>query len=312
VSPIWDTQGNLIAIRWLLNDVTQQTQAHQELRRAKEELETRIAQQNRALRKANARLKNEIADREKASEKINAYSLALEQVNQDLQNFASIASHDMQEPLRKIQQFGENLRLTYGPVLDEKGLDMLGRMLNATSRMQAMLADLLAFSTITTQVQPIVKVDLGQEVQRVVTDLDHLVERTQGQIDLGNLPVIEADPSQMRHLFQNLIQNALKFHRPGVSPVVSITAELPSSEAVQIKVNDNGIGLDEKNKETIFHPFRRLQGRNEFEGNGMGLAICRRIVERHFGTITVESCPGLGSTFIVTLPIHQAAAPPDP
>jgi PAS domain S-box-containing protein len=305
VSPIRDTSGIIIALRWLINDVSQKTQAIRNLESSKEELESRVAIRNAELKEANERLQNEIRERKKANEKLQAYSLQLERVNQDLQNFVFIASHDLSEPLRKIQQFGENLQAVNGSALDENGQDWLKRMLNAAIRMQTMLNDLLIYARITTHTKPFTRVDLHLEAQTVISDLEGLCVRTRGKIVLDDLPTIEADPLQIRHLLQNLIQNAIKFHRPDVPPVVKISAVSPSPDEVQVLIQDNGIGLDEENFETVFQPFRRLHGRSEYEGNGMGLAICQRIVERHSGTITVESSLGSGSTFFITLPIQQ-------
>jgi signal transduction histidine kinase len=183
--------------------------------------------------------------------------------------------------------------------------------------MQTLITDLLAFSRVTTKAQPFVPVDLARIAGEVVADLEVRLEQSGGRVDIGALPTIAADALQMRQLFQNLIGNALKFHRPEVAPVVSLAARLvpdadqcldtppPAAEHYQIIVADNGIGFDEKYRERIFSVFQRLHSRSAYEGTGVGLAICRKIVERHGGSITATSTPGQGARFIVTLPIHQ-------
>ena len=180
------------------------------------------------------------------------------------------------------------------------------------------ISDLLTLSRITTKAQPFVPINLAEVAREVVSDLEVHIERTGGRVDVGDLPTIEADPMQMRQLFQNLIGNGLKFHRQGAAPVVKVSgthngavqrpAEASLADAVcQITVEDNGIGLDEKYLDRIFVPFQRLHTRSEYEGTGMGLAICRKIVERHRGSITAESRPGQGAKFIATLPVRQRA-----
>jgi signal transduction histidine kinase len=190
-------------------------------------------------------------------------------------------------------------------------------MQNAAERMQTLINDLLTLSRIMTKAQPFVPVDLAQVVQEVLSDLEVRIEHTRGQVEVGELCTIDADPLQMRQLLQNLIGNALKFHQDVEPPRVRIYSQLLKGEQqqstgnsaipalCQILVEDNGIGFDEKYKDRIFNPFQRLHGRSEYEGTGMGLAICRKIVERHNGSITVQSGLGQGSTFIVTLPLQQ-------
>lgn len=236
--------------------------------------------------------------------------------NEELQQFASIASHDLQEPLRKIQAFGNRLKEKYSEELTEQGLDYLERMQNAAQRMQALIQDLLILSRITTRAQPFMVVNLAQITQEVLSDLEVRIQQTEGRVEVGELPTINADPLQMRQLLQNLIGNALKFHRDEEPPIVKIDAQLfgqqPIAEAssatiCQITVEDKGIGFDEKYLDRIFNVFQRLHGRSQYQGTGMGLAICRKIVERHGGSITAESKPGRGAKFIVTLPINNLA-----
>ncbi|GGA13109.1 hypothetical protein CYANOKiyG1_26280 [Okeania sp. KiyG1] len=228
--------------------------------------------------------------------------------NQELEDFAYVASHDLQEPLRKIQTFGDRLKAKYGDVLDEKGLDYLRRMQSAANRMQTLIRDLLNFSRITTKAQPYLPVSLSQIVAEVIDDLENRIEQTKAQVEVGELLTIQADSIQMRQLFQNLIGNALKFQLPENRPIVKVEAVLQwKTNQVQIMVSDNGIGFEEKYLDRIFTPFQRLHGKQKYQGTGMGLAICRKIVERHNGNITARSIPNQGTTFVVTLPIEQTA-----
>jgi PAS domain S-box-containing protein len=229
--------------------------------------------------------------------------------NEELQQFAFIASHDLQEPLRKIKAFGDRLKTTCGHILPPQANDYLERMLNATQRMQALIEDLLILSRVTTRAQPFVPVDLLQITQEVLSDLEVLIQQSGGKIELGNLPIIDADPLQIRQLLQNLIGNALKFHLPNKVPTVGIYSEMATDEngkeICRLSVEDNGIGFDPKYCDRIFQVFQRLHGRSEYEGTGIGLAICRKIVERHQGSLTAQSQPGQGAKFIVTLPINS-------
>lgn len=233
--------------------------------------------------------------------------------NAELQQFASVASHDLQEPLRKIQAFSHRLKDRYGEALSEQGCDYLERIQNAGKRMQTLIDDLLTLSRITTKARPFVAVDLAQVTREVLSDLEVRIHQTQGHVEVGELPVIDAEPLQMRQLLQNLISNALKFHREAEPRVVRVysqpVGEQSSEGAIvaecQIIVEDNGIGFDKKYLDRIFNVFQRLHTRSEYEGTGMGLAICRKIAERHGGSITAESTPGQGATFIVTLPTKQ-------
>lgn len=233
----------------------------------------------------------------------------LEKTNKELQDFAYVASHDLQEPLRKVQAFGDRLMERYKDQLDEQGQDYLKRMHNATSRMQRLIVDLLSYSRVTTKALPFAPTDLTQVINEVLNDLQVRLEEVGGQVNIEPLPVIDADPVQMRQLFQNLISNALKFHKPDEKPVIKIYAQngavgaqANSSGYVSLAVEDNGIGFDEKYLDRIFTVFQRLHGRSEYEGTGVGLAICRKIAERHGGSITARSKPNAGARFIVTLP----------
>jgi light-regulated signal transduction histidine kinase (bacteriophytochrome)/HAMP domain-containing protein len=256
-------------------------------------------------------------ERDRAERSMQEYAAELERSNRDLQDFANIASHDMQEPLRKIQVFSDLMQMRYGEDLDERGVEYLERMQSAAHRMQELINDLLAYSRISTRAKPFEPVDLNHIIQEVLTDFDLQIEKGGAVVKAEELPKIEADPIQMHQLFQNLISNALKFHKTGQAPVVKISGEkITGLEAgkdggqhearrYQIRVSDEGIGFEEKYRERIFLPFQRLYGPGDYEGSGMGLAICRKIVQRHGGVITVSSKPGEGTTFYIDLPINQ-------
>ncbi|HVB23316.1 MAG TPA: ATP-binding protein [Ktedonobacteraceae bacterium] len=265
------------------------------------------------LQKFNMNLEVLVAERTEAltktSESLRQSNAELQRSNQELQDFAYVASHDLQEPLRKIQAFGNLLEDEYGTVLDE-GKTYLDRMRNAASRMQVLINDLLTFSRVTTKALPFAQINLTMIAKEVVIDLEALVKVTEGTVETAELPLIEADPLQMRQLLQNLIGNALKFHRSGVPPHVRVSAAVrvdpqTGEEQCLLAVEDNGIGFDEKYLDRIFIVFQRLHGRGEYEGTGIGLAVVRKIVERHRGTITAHSTVGNGSTFLVTLPVRQ-------
>lgn len=228
----------------------------------------------------------------------------VEESNRALQDFAFVASHDLQEPLRKIQSFGKLLWEVDASALGERGQDYLKRIIGASERMQMLIQSLLAYSRVSTSGEPFSQVDLNNVVESVLEDLEQRIEQTQGSVTVEKLPAVEADSSQMRQLFQNLIGNALKFNG-GKKPVIMVYTPSCSSGVCEIRVEDNGIGFDEMHLSTIFKPFQRLHGRSAYEGTGMGLAICKRIVERHHGEITAKSKQGEGSTFIVKLPLNQ-------
>lgn len=253
------------------------------------------------------RRRAEVALRRSETE-LKVFAAKLERSNRELQDFASVASHDLQEPLRKIQAFGDRLKTKYADALGEVGRDYLERMQSAAGRMQTLINDLLTFSRVTTKAQPFVAVNLREVAEGVISDLEARIERSGGRVEMGEMLSVEADPLQMRQLLQNLIGNALKFHRPGAAPLVRVWCERLSSasgDLCRIHVADDGIGFDEKYLDRIFTVFQRLHGRQTYEGTGVGLAVCRRIAERHGGSITATSEPGCGSTFLVTLPISQ-------
>jgi len=259
----------------------------------------------------------DITERKIAEEKLRRFASQLERSNAELQDFASVASHDLQEPLRKIQAFGGRLRKRCEEAIGPVGRDYLERIENAAQRMQMLIQDLLMLARVTSHAGPFHSCDLGEIVKEVILDLEVAIEQAGATVEVGALPEIYADSMQMRQLFQNLISNALKFHRPDVQPRIVISSRMlndsdpfvgvSSSEKprCEIRVRDNGIGFDENFAEQIFIIFQRLHGRAEYEGTGVGLAVCRKITDRHGGTIMAQAKTGQGATFVVTLPVQQ-------
>ncbi len=247
----------------------------------------------------------EILERRNAEARLHIYTAELERSNRELQNFAYVSSHDLQEPLRKIQMFSDRLVANYADILDERGQDYLMRMQNAAGRMQTLIVDLLTFSRVTTQARPFIPVDLNVVLTAVLADLDIRIEEMGATIQVDPLPTIDADATQMAQLFLNLLSNALKFIEPERSPVIHIHNQPTDRASYTIVIADNGIGFDEKYLDRIFGMFQRLHGRQEYSGTGVGLAICQKIVKRHGGSITAHSVPGEGTTFLVTLPAYQ-------
>ena len=278
---------------------------------AKDRLEIEVEKRTAQLREVNEQLRKELVDRRRAEERLKETAELLTRKNQELQEFVYIASHDLQEPLRKVMAFSDRLKSRYSDVIDEKGLDYMKRMQNATERMQTFINDLLMYSRVTTKARPYEPVDLKMVFNEVVNDLEVKIQESRGRVEAEGLAIIEADPLQMRQLFQNLIGNALKFRKKSEPPVVRIKGvflepeDNGSGRLYRITVQDNGIGFDERYADRIFGVFQRLHGRNEYRGSGIGLSICKKIVERHRGRIMARSSPGEGSTFIVLLPEKQ-------
>ncbi len=248
----------------------------------------------------NARDQLELRVEERTSE-LKSYMAKLEESNRALQDFASIASHDLQEPLRKVTSFVSMLKRGYSASLDERGKEYLNRVLGATDRMQSLIRALLEYSRVSTRGEEYSLVDLYEVVGEVLSDLEVRIDSSGAKIEIGELPSVKADPTQMRQLLQNLIGNALKFQKTGETPLVRIHGTVSDGET-GICVEDNGIGFEEQYIDRIFAPFQRLHGREQYEGTGMGLAICKKIAERHGGTISAKSRPGMGAAFEIRLP----------
>ncbi|MCP3870530.1 MAG: hypothetical protein GY703_21045 [Gammaproteobacteria bacterium] len=239
----------------------------------------------------------------------------LSRSNKELEEFAYIASHDLQEPLRKVLVFGERLETKYQNELGDRGRDYIRRMRSAATRMQTLINDLLDYSRVNTKAQPFTPTDLTKVVNEVLEDLETRTSEVKAKVEISDLPIIDADPLQMRQLFQNLIGNALKFHKPEEPPVVKVSSSKaePKSPSERIDdilneiiIEDNGIGFDRAYSERIFGTFQRLHGRKDYEGAGIGLSVCRKIVSRHGGTITAESEPEKGAKFTIRLLTRQS------
>jgi PAS domain S-box-containing protein len=290
-------------------DVTEAKAREAELERYRSHLEELVDQRTAELTEINEALAREVGERRRAEARLRRRTEALARSNADLEQFAYIASHDLQEPLRKVRAFGDRLETKYGEVLEARGRDYLERMRSAAERMQTMINELLTLSRVSTRGRAFTPADLSALLEEVVSDLEMRIERTGGRVVADPLPALAVDPAQMRQVFANLIGNALKFHRPEVPPEVRVTAEAEGDPpaAWRIRVADNGIGFEESQLDRIFQPFQRLHGRGEYEGSGIGLAICRKIVDRHGGAISARSQPGEGAVFDIRLPVHPDA-----
>jgi two-component system CheB/CheR fusion protein len=231
----------------------------------------------------------------------------LERSNAALDEYASVASHDLQEPLRKILSFGERLNRSVGTTLSGDARHSLDRMLSAAARMRTLVQDVLAYSQVSTRVHPFAPTDLAWVAREVLVDLDAVIAESAATVDVGALPVIEADPLQMRQLLTNLLSNAIKYRKAEVPPVIRVRYSNGQDNTCTLVVTDNGIGFNQAYAEKIFKMFERLHGRTQYAGSGIGLAICRKIVSRHGGTIAATSRAGEGATFTVTLPVTHVA-----
>jgi PAS domain S-box-containing protein len=305
--PVRGARGRVVQWVGTLTDI------HDQKRQA-EVLTTLVKMRTAELEAANGLLREEVAERARAEHRAQATAVELGRSNEELEKFAYVASHDLQEPLRKIQAFGDRLGKKYKPVLGADGQEYVERMQAAATRMRRLIDDLLTFSRVTSKAQPFTETDIGELVEDALSDLEVRITHSGGKIDVGPMPTVRGDPSQLRQLFLNLLGNALKFHRKDVSPEVTVRAvpwaELPGDavpprpggRGYRITVADNGIGFEQDYAERMFEVFQRLHGRGEYEGTGIGLAICRKIVQRHGGEITARGLPGRGATFIIDVP----------
>lgn len=259
---------------------------------------------------------HDITDLEQQEERNRAHTLKLERSNRELEEFAYVASHDLQEPLRKIEAFGDRLQTRFAAELSADGQMFIERMQSAAGRMRRLINDLLSYSRVTTKAKPFQTVDLNTVLTDVLSDLQASIDDHQAKIITTSMPSIPADPVQMEQLFQNMISNSLKFARADATPVIEITATLEASadpdSRIQndcvIRFADNGIGFDNKYKDLIFKIFQRLHARSNIDGTGVGLATCRKIVERHNGSIDCDGRPNEGATFIIRIPVRDAPA----
>lgn len=265
--------------------------------------------QEERLLQLNETLEERVRDR---TAELTVVNEELVQRNQDLQNFATIASHDLQEPLRKISSFADLLSSEYADSLDKTARFYLGRIDSSASRMSQLLVDLLRYSQVATEESVLRRTDLNEIAEEVVADLHFQIKEAGARVHIAELPMVEVDAMQFRHLVMNLVSNAIKYRREDVTVTVEIAGFIDiegvsddeERKVFKLVVRDNGIGLDEKYADRIFQPFQRLH-QTDYSGSGMGLAICRRIAERHRGSIDVRSTPGRGAEFIVVLPVDS-------
>jgi len=275
----------------------------------------KVAELNFALAAANAELEEKVGVRTQA---LLQYSEELQRSNRELEEFAFVASHDLQEPLRKIRAFGDRLQQKFSSQLGETGSDYIVRMQAASERMSALIDDLLSFSRVTTKQRPFVSVNLNEVMRRVMDDLDYAIEETNAQLHIDPLPTIDADAPQIAQVFTNLIANSLKFYPLDTRPIIAVTSEVNVASTMAdddrcwccLRFADQGIGFESQYAERVFSLFQRLHGRNEYSGTGIGLALCRKIIERHGGIITAQSEPGEGAVFTIYLPMTQTVIEP--
>ena len=255
----------------------------------------------------------DISDAEQHAQRMQEYTEKLERSNRELQEFAYVASHDLQEPLRKITAFGDRLQSRYAEALPPEGKLFIDRMQSAARRMSRLIGDLLSYSRVTSNPHPFRNVDLSAVLASVQADMQIGIEESGVSFDVAELPTIEADTTQMGQLLQNILANSIKFRNADAPLVITIrsTRHTVSSDDeettafVTLTISDNGIGFDNAYKDQIFKIFQRLHGRMDYEGTGIGLATCRKIVERHHGAIDASGVPGVGATMTITLPVSQ-------
>lgn len=286
VSPLHDEGGKLLYWIGYIVDINAQKLVEETLL------------DNQELKETQQRLKqHQVALEKNISE--------LARSNRELQEFAYVASHDLQEPARKLSFYSDYLVSKYESILDERGMDYLLNMQSASRRMRSLINDLLAFAQVEQRGLKLKHINLNQVTHEVLQDLEISIEEKEATVHIEPMPVIEADENMLHQLFENLLSNAIKYSREGVKPVVNVGAE-QEENVLKIRVRDNGIGFDEKYLPQMFTLFQRLHSSEKYSGTGLGLAICQKIVALHHGSITAQSRVGEGSTFVITLPITQA------
>ncbi|MBI5394543.1 MAG: hypothetical protein HZA91_04525 [Verrucomicrobia bacterium] len=258
------------------------------------------------LERVNRLLQKEVAERKRAEEALARQATDLARSNAELEQFANVVSHDLQEPLQTVTSFTQLLGERYKGRLGADADEFIRFAVDGAKRMQQLIVDLLAYSRAGRPDKPLKAVDAGSAAKQAIENLKAAIEASGAVVACDALPTVMADASQLARLFQNLVGNAVKFHRPGDPPQISIRAE-PEGARWRFAVRDNGIGFEAKDGERIFQVFQRLHGREQYPGTGIGLAICKKIIERHGGQIRVESEPGKGSTFYFTLPAKTDA-----
>jgi light-regulated signal transduction histidine kinase (bacteriophytochrome) len=270
------------------------------LQQDKEVLEKKVAARTEELRDANARLSVELDERRRAEQRLAQYASDLARSNAELEQFAYVASHDLQEPLRMVASFTQLLARRYQDKLDQNANEFIGFAVDGAHRMQQLINDLLAYSRVGTRGKPPGPTDLTEVLKDAEANLHQAIEESGAEITHDPLPVVSGDIVQLTQLFQNLLANAIRF-RNSAAPRIHVAAQAREEDWL-LSVKDNGIGIAPEHQERIFAIFQRLHGRGEYPGTGIGLALCKKIVERHGGHIWVESAPGQGSTFYFNIP----------
>jgi light-regulated signal transduction histidine kinase (bacteriophytochrome) len=297
----------LTAFIFLRIEIMRRVRVEEELRIHQEDLEILVAERTRELASANCQLKEEIAMRERAEEELRKTMEELARSNRELDQFASIAAHDLQSPLRSVAGFLELLARRYEGKLDEKADGYIARALNGTKRMSALIHDLYAYARAGTQGKAPAPVDLDAMLRGAIDNLRENINENGAVLTWDELPRVEGDDTQLVQLFQNLIANAIKFRKKDTPPSIRVSAEQRRDEWV-FGVHDNGIGIEPRFYERVFVMFQRLHSYDAYPGTGLGLALCKRIVERHGGRIWIESRPAEGSSFYFTIPVRRAEA----
>lgn len=271
----------------------------------------RVTELNKKIEQANTELESKV---ELRTQVLAQYAEELKRSNRELEDFAFVASHDLQEPLRKIRAFGDRLLKTYSQELGEKGADYISRMHSASERMSVLINDILSFSRVTSRQRPFEKVDLNRLMDNVLNNLDYSIRESGADVTHDPLPEIDGDASQLEQVFSNLIANSIKFRVPDRRPVIRLQLSVPETHEISVEDNrewiklvlsDNGIGFDPQYNDRIFNIFQRLHAQDQYKGTGIGLALCRKIIERHAGSISADSRPGEGAVFTIILPTTQ-------
>jgi len=286
-------------------DITKLQKMEKELQEYRDWLEDLVDERAQEVKAVNAQLLLEVAERQQAQQELERLAASLRRSNAELEQFAHVASHDMKEPLLLIVAFAERLLARWPEKFEGKAGEYFGRILKAARQLQELVDDILQLSKVRSCERPFGMVVLDDLLREVMGDFEERIRQAQGNVGVGTLAAIEGDRSQLRQLFQNLIANALKYRQADLPPMVEVKGRKLPGKIYEITVQDNGIGFEEKHAERIFQPFVRLHGRHEYEGTGIGLATCEKIVARHGGRITVKSSPGEGSIFIIQLPLVQ-------
>ena len=300
---VYESNG-LLCADGVVSDITKLKLVEEELERHRSNLSEIVEAKTAELIASNQRLTEEIAEREKAEKELTQLALSLKRSNQELEQFAHVASHDLKEPLLLIVAFCEKLIKRNYLDLDDKGRQYLDRILYASRKLQQLIDDLLQLSRTSRSKQTFEHIDMQSLMIDLVGDLEERIKEVRAIIKIGDLPDLTADRVQVRQLFQNILANALKFRKQNSQPRVEVRSRILDNDICEIMVEDNGIGFDEKYLNRIFNPFERLHSQAEYEGTGIGLATCSTIVMRHGGEITARSKPGKGSVFIVRLPLY--------